>query len=148
MARSVSVPSGALRVSYAALPDNEDDGYFEFGDLIDNFQSYAKELYPSLRVANRWIGREDRVVLENRLVSFVVSEYNGVVALSVVANEGYENLAENFATKLKMNDLVGSFGIVLYSSGRFSNGEQMFSAVSVPNKGSLGLGYSSKEGWL
>ena len=109
-----------------------------------------KAKYPSLNKPSRprWVGNEGRVILENKLVSIVVSEYCGLVALSVVVEYGYGALAERFADKFDFGDVAGYFGQELVSGGRFSNGEQIFSAKGAPNKGELGLGYSSKEGWI
>lgn len=147
MARSVYVPSRAAQVVYASFEDDAD--YWE--DAVDNVVYALKAKYPSLEEPagrGRWIGNEGRVILENKLVSIVVSEYCGLVALSVVVEYGYGALAERFANKFDFGGAAGYFGQELVAGARFSNGEQMFSAKVGKNDGALGLGYSSKEGWI
>lgn len=146
MARSVYVPSRAANVVYASFEDDAD--YWE--DAIDNVAYDLMAKYPSLEKPSspRWVGREGRVILENKLVSVVVSEYCGLVALSVVVEWAYESFGYQFANKMDLDAVAGYFGRQLLAGGRFSNGEQMFVAKQGKNPGALGLGFSSKEGWL
>ena len=74
MARSVYVPSRAAEVVYADASWMEDS--FDWDDAIDNAVYALKAKYPSLEkpARDRWIGNEGRVILENKLVSIVVSE--------------------------------------------------------------------------
>lgn len=148
MGRSVSVPSEASDVAYASFEcDCEDDASYLFQDAIGNLREIAMKKYPSLSKADRWIGRENHVVLENRYCSITVSEYCGLVAVAIVPSAGY-SLSDSWCNKVNLQPLAECFGQALRSAGRFSNGEQMFNAISAPNKGSIGLGFSSKEGWL
>ena len=148
MARSVYIPSRAAEVAYADASWMEDS--FEFDDAIECAREALKAKYPSLEqpARDRWIGNEGRVILENKLVSIVVSEYCGLVAISAVVEYGYGALAERFANKIDLSPAANAFGDELIYRARFSNGEAIFDRKAGANKGEMGLGYSSKEGWI
>ena len=44
--------------------------------------------------------------------------------------------------------LLSQYGNALRRVGAFSNGEAFFQPVGGQQKGALGLGFSSKEGWI
>ena len=168
MSRSVATPYNAVKVAYAAFEPfdaDEDDGYDPylaseyFEDAVYNLIETARERYPSLEASSGWIDRENRVVLENALARVTVSEYNGLVAVAVVpkgdVNSYYTdevrtaNLAGRWCAKLDLSALAACFGTPLISRGYASNGEQFFTpAKKSENKGAMGLGFTSKEGWL
>ena len=142
MARSVSVPTGFQKVAYAAL--NDDDAY-DFA--VDDVRYSAKERYPSLRNCNEWLGREDRAILANDLAFITISEYNGLVAIASVP-ETRSKKALAWCEKVDLEKLAGYCGEVLRFKGRFSNGEAIFQPVSGKQQGAMGLGFTSKEGWI
>jgi hypothetical protein len=148
MARSVYIPSRAAEVAYADASWMEDS--YEFDDAVDCAIDALRAKYPSLEKpsGSRWIGNEGRVILENKLVSIVVSEYCGLVAISAVVEAGYGALAERFGNNIDLAPAAACFGDELVYRARFSNGEALFDRKAAPNKGELGLGYSSKEGWI
>lgn len=148
MARSVYIPSEAAAVAYADASWMEDS--FEFDDTVDCAIDALRAKYPSLEKPSRsrWIGNEGCVILENKLVSIVVSEYCGLVAISAVVEAGYGALAERFGNKIDLAPAAQCFGDELVQRARFSNGEALFDRKAGANKGELGLGYSSKEGWI
>lgn len=123
MSRSVSIPTGAIKVAYAALDDNADE--YAFDDNVDYLRFAGRRRYPSLRNCNEWVGREDRAVLANDLAFITVSEYCGLVAVCAVPKTDSKK-AIAWCEKAALNDLAGYFGDVLISKGRFSNGEQVF----------------------
>lgn len=148
MARSVSVPYNARTVVYSAI---EIEDSWEWEDLIENLVDALRARYPSLRGASGWIGREDRVILQNDLARVTVSEYCGLVAVCLVPNED-NPLADAWVNRIDagFRDTAGAaLGNELICVGRFSNGEAIYQPRRGPvTKGELGLGYSSKEGWL
>lgn len=123
MARSVSIPTGALKVAYADA--SEIDESWEFDEAISNIRWSATRRYPSLRRCNDWLGCEDRAILCNDLCFITVSEYCGLVAISAVPR-GDSKKAVAWCEKADLADLADYFGPVLISKGRFSNGEQVF----------------------
>lgn len=144
MGRSVSTPSEASVVVYASFEGDSDD----FNDCGDELQRLAMRKYPSLSRANRWIGRENHVVLENKHCSITVSEYCGLAAVAIVPGSGYGALSENWCDKVDLRPLADCFGPRLISMGRFSNGEQIFQPADGKQRGDLGLGFTSKCAWL
>lgn len=144
MSRSVSVPRNAAHVVYASL-NGEDFDEFEW--VTEDFRSAAIQAYPSLQRANRWLGREDHVILENERVSITLSEYNGLIAVALVPLEN-NPLAFHWCTQVNLAPLVQCFGPVLRRTGSASNGEAFFEPVDGKQRGELGLGFTSKEGWL
>lgn len=122
MARSVSIPTGAALVAYADASELDPD--FGWQDAINNLHWVAKKRFPSLAPCDRWIGREDRAVLENDLAFLTVSEYNGLVAVCIVPKD---KRGITWARKIRgIESLAECFGPALISNGRFSNGEQVF----------------------
>lgn len=117
MGRGVSYPQGA-EVLFADF-DEDDDGR-DFCDMLDNLKGVAQYRYPSLDSCDKWIGREDRAVLKNRLVYVGVSEYCGRVAVWVVPrDDAPQALAERFARQVNIKDLVACFGKPLQRAGYF-----------------------------
>ena len=159
MGRSVSVPSNAEQVAYATFEcEDAEDAQWMFDDCIENLQHEAKSKYPSLTPCDEWLGREDHAILENGHAYITVSEYCGLVAIAVVPKEHSEwytdtarlnNLTRHWCSKVDLAPLAECFGTRLISQGFFSNGEQVLRAANPEQtKGDLGLGFTSKEGWL
>ena len=105
MGRSVLTPTHSeldvfLNFEYPIVRDDEEEpvldrnGYEQIDDLslefewdyfVDSITETLKKKYPSLvEIENQWIGNECRVILGNHLVNVTISEYCGVVAVSIV----------------------------------------------------------------
>jgi hypothetical protein len=149
MARSVSTPSNAAQVAYASFSsEDEYAAQDDFDDAIAYLQEMAHAKYPSLSPSDRWLHREDHVVMENRRACITVSEYCGLVAVAVVPLDPDNALDVRWASQIDIRFLAECFGPRLISRGRFSNGEQMFAPADGVQRGEMGLGFTSKEGWL
>ena len=163
MGRSVSYPSGARVVTFKHFDDTvecevcDGDGHYDedgetidcvecggsgealcepdADDIIEDFRSHLKHLFPSVESADDWIGREDHVLAENKLARFGISEYCGLVAYWIVPrsfNEYYgdtdpsplsERWVDNIADKF-----VAAFG-ELTKVGSMSNGEGVYRQI-------------------
>ena len=148
MGRSVSVPRNAAYAAYQALSDECDGDDFSW--LVDDLRSVLKSAFPSVSESDRWAGREDRVIACNRHADFGISEYCGLVSVWVIPNED-SPLASAWVDKVEVKfraAVAGCFGQDLRKQGVFSNGEAIFQPVDGKQQGSMGLGFSSKEGWL
>lgn len=149
MSRSVSVPSGAAWVAYLMLPESEApvDLVEAWEDLESDLKSDLQQEFPSLSGSDFWLGREDRVILENRHAYLGLSEYNGVVALWAVPKDDHRTgrLSEQWTRSIekRVRNLALKGYKVLSSMGRCSNGEQVFSIAGEP-----GAVVTSKEGRL
>lgn len=129
---------------------------FEYG--LEDFQRQILEAFPSASTCDELLDREDHAIAENRFAYFGVSEYCGLIAMWVAAKEGpwygdpgWEALRDRWLSQVQQRfrkAANGCFGQGLYKVGTFSNGEAIFQPLSGQPKGAMGLGYSSKEGWL
>jgi hypothetical protein len=113
----------------------------DFDQLIDDFRSHLKTLFPSVEDADDWIGREDHVLAENKLARFGMSEYCGLVAYWIVPKEGtgprgeiyYSSdrdisaLSEHWVRKAS-DRFVAAFG-ELTKVGSMSNGEGVYRRI-------------------
>jgi hypothetical protein len=148
MARSVSIPSGALGVTFASfMRDSEEDVSFEFSKCIVEMQLCLMAKYPSLEPCSLWIGREDCAYLQNRFCSIGISEYNGLVAVWILPDEE-SNLAAIWCGRVDLNSAAECFGPRLNRMATFSSGEAFFQPADGQQRGPLGLGFTSQEGWL
>lgn len=159
MGRSVSYATGSQVVTYSYMEDEkcdecggtgamdgEDCEYCEDGFLVDNdgwrfeqlvedFRSHLKELFPSVEPADEWIGREDHVLAKNKLAKFGMSEYCGLVSYWIVRNDDWpydSDVSEAFSKRwiASIEDkFVKAFG-ELTKIGSFSNGEGVYRHIS------------------
>jgi len=95
--------------------------------IIDQFTTK----YPSLGTCDRWEGNEDRIFLENELIELGVSEYCGLVSVSMRAKDDfYSSEAGKLNLAARMADYVGKWmdaNIGDYNKvGTFSNGEGVY----------------------
>lgn len=150
MGRSVSFANDSEQVEYATFYA---DFEFEFDDCLCNLRDVAQRRYKSLSRCDEWLGREDHAVLENDHAYIGVSEYCGLVSIWVVPKgaDRYSDpsgLAIHWCNQIDLRPLANCFGQRLISRGMFSNGEQIFAPANGVQQGAMGLGFTSKEGWL
>lgn len=152
MGRSVSVPRGAASVVYEAC-EFEDSWGFE--EAIEDLRGCLMRAFPSVTEDDRWLDREDHVIASNRFAQFGVSEYCGLVSIWMVPVDN--DYADTHGIRDRWIESVdakfrkvasGCFGVGLNKLGTFSNGEAIFSPADGQQRGDMGLGFSSKEGWL
>lgn len=98
-------------------------------DVIEPYQDFLKEMFPSLSPCDEWLGREDHAVMENNLAYFGVSEYCGTVAYWAVPKEddynaGLTALAERWLDNISAK-FHGAFG-TMSRIGVMSNGEAVY----------------------
>ena len=155
MGRSVTTPSGTVYTSYAVLDD--DFEYDDFDWHTEDFQREMRRAFPSLTECDEWVGHEDHALLENAYAYIGVSEYCGLVAMWVCEkdldyrNEHLTGLRDRWLHQIqhKFRKVAQTcFGQALIKVGAFGNGEGFFAPINGQQQGALGLGYSSKEGWL
>ena len=155
MGRSVSTPRGTRHVFYLDWTLEEDElaelvadtieangleglcrhdkealtieiGSEAFEDLVEDTRYVLGDLFPSVYEADRWIGREDRVIAENRLAQFGVSEYCGLAAIWVVPSDDAPwQLAERWIDSVWPR-FEAKYPSRLGLAGRFSNGEAVY----------------------
>lgn len=134
MGRSVDYLNNALRVAYVTFEytfeDEDGDVVVDemaFDDLFGDIEWNLSKSFPSLNVVrDEWDGRETRIFLRNRLVEFGISEYFGLVSVSVrVYDEDYRGIAESWVNK-NWSKIEQSVGANVRKVGTLSNGEGVY----------------------
>lgn len=139
MGRSVDYLSNALKVyylSYEQYFENEDgqeifDDY-AFEVLFDNIKHEIKAKYKSFVVTDNFDGREVKIFLRNNIVEIGISEYCGLVSISIRnVNDEKIGLARNFINKIDKGilDILKQNGETLTKVGTFSNGEGVYERI-------------------
>ena len=126
MGRSVDYLNNAHKVFYTSFDGEEQ---YEWEDFFDNIQYGLKSKFPSLENCNKWDGRETKIFLENNLAEIGISEYCGLVSISIRAKEGKESIGENWIDKISSNfekTIRENCGETYRKIGSFSNGEGVF----------------------
>jgi hypothetical protein len=135
VSRSVSYLTNAELVLYAEAPKSEDENdQWLWDDVVSEFKATMCEAFPSLNECSAWGGREDHIILRNRLAEFAISEYCGLVAISARPTQSdYSGNTEALKSKwlrqagTKTRKAVRDcFGGTLALIGRASNGEAFF----------------------
>jgi hypothetical protein len=145
MSRSVSTHRHAVATVYLQPELHEEDDFDYF--LEDLKQNILPAIFPSLRECNRWMDREDHIIMESGRCEVSVSTYCGLVAVCLAPRDPDCGLdcgwcgqqAGKFESQLEKYFA----GCALHSMGCASNGEQFFTLASVP-----GSVVTSKEGRL
>lgn len=146
MSRSVAYLSGADAVAYLSGHELEDE--WQWAEFKEEITSRLCALFPSLTECSNWDGQETEIFLANAHAEIGISEYNGLVSISLraVEDDGYDNqFGLHAAWTERAADKFKSLGN-LTKVGSFSNGEAVFKTTNQPNHT-----YSSKEGlceWL
>lgn len=170
MARSVSIHKNSVQnvflhgisfgenIDYSDFDSEDEDveepsyDYFNFSEFIDDLRGVIQSRYPSFSDIDSWSHREDHEILENSHALVSVSEYCGLISVSLAFNEnsyesGKDTLAQNWCGQVADNFqkiVEKAFPEkALRKLGSFSNGEAVFAPVSRPD----GV-VSSKDGVL
>ena len=116
---------------------SEQDSQLMFDDFNEDLKTLLAEAFPSLTPDDKWLGREDKAILENTYAYFGWSEYCGLVAVWVAAKEpdyrastAWESMRDKWIASIekKFSKVVSkSWGTPLNKVGTFSNGEAVFS---------------------
>ena len=116
---------------------SEQDSQLLFYDFKEDLETLLKEAFPSLEPVTKWLGREDKAILENAYAYFGWSEYCGLVAVWVSfkepdyrASSAWCAMRDRWISSIEKRfaKTVGkSWGTPLTKLGTFSNGEAVFS---------------------
>ena len=131
MGRSVDYLSNATKVWYCNPTPME--FHEDWEDFMDNLIESLTYAFPSLHEPSRdrWDGRETKIILENANVEFGLSEYCGLVSLSVRPREDMDTwtpaLAERWINQVthKITEVIKAYN-GLKRVGGFSNGESIY----------------------
>lgn len=127
MGRSVNYLSNATKVYY--IFPHEDWDLF-----IEDISEGLKSVFPSLSDCDRWDNEETKIFLENQHTEIGVSEYCGLVSISLrpieVNYQNQEGLSERWIRSIdkKMVEFFKPYN-VSRKVGSFSNGEGVFEFI-------------------
>lgn len=135
MGRSVDYLTGAVERSYLSM-DSMDE--WEWYDFMEDLTNTLESMFPSMDRVERWDGSETRIFLANTMAEVGISEYCGMVSLSIRANQRTDHLTEAFmeawcskvwpsVDKMLAKHYPGS---VCVPMGTFSNGETVYRRAS------------------
>jgi hypothetical protein len=146
-------------VNHDAPDSEENGGYYDFDEFLEDLGNVVQEKYPSFTKLGKDSKEDERecfIVLENGAAQISVSEYCGLISVGLVPRAvdwGYDNSArvnamrQNWTAQIAANfkkHLHKRFSeSALISQGHASNGEQFFRPVNRP-EGCV----TSKEGTL
>ena len=133
MSRSVSKPPNSLFAFYFDVSEYDE---FQSNELAENLIDLLTENFKSLyNNSNQWLGREDLILVSNKLAYIGISEYCGLLCIWFVPRDDKENFhtvlgntwlqsIHNKAQKL-LSDYFGEKN-TLMRIGAFSNGETIY----------------------
>lgn len=131
MGRTVSTLHGSIIQLYADVSNVQDS--WEFEDLIDNIRYEIRAKYKSMKRSFNHEG-ENVIICENGLVEIGISEYCGLLSLSVRAKEGKVNpVAVRAAINMEqhLQKVLKEYTSGCYTlAGVFSNGEGVYSKIA------------------
>lgn len=136
MGRSVNYARNATAVAYIAQDEVEGDFTQEaWDDFKEDLTNILTDKFPSLKHCKHWEGNEVLFFLENGLCKIALSEYCGLVSVSLVPQDGdytNENLANAYCKKIKhsFHKVINEgYSNSLIKLGTFSNGEGVYELV-------------------
>lgn len=110
---------------------DDDQARDDWDDIVEHFRASVLRHYPSTWAADKWIGRENRVVAMNAHACFGLSEYCGCIAYWVVLRKdipmGEEGLAQGWFNQIETK-FEQRFA-TLTRLGTFSNGEAIYQRI-------------------
>lgn len=118
--------------------DYTDYDEYDWQDMIDNVSNDLRKKYLSLLNADKWIDRENHIILENNHIQISVSEYCGCGAFSIFVRPDIENywpyngnLARHWLEQniTGIKKIIAQYVHCLKRIGTFSNGEAVYEAV-------------------
>lgn len=131
MSRSVSYLSNANHVAY--INGNYIQNEYDWNNFKENITVRLQEMFKSLEEANRWDDNETHIFLENEHAEVGISEYCGLVSVSIRHKEydgyGYDQTGLHKHWVDVVADKFLSIG-ELRKVGTFSNGEGVYERVT------------------
>lgn len=145
MSRGVSYATGSVWKFYL-YSERDGETASDFGDMQEYWDDFVEGLqwvleskFKSLSKCCKWLGREDRAILENGHAYIGISEYCGTVCLWCVPKEwdgyrpGHQAIHDHWCSQIEGTvgkALLKSYpNSMMESLGHASNGEQFFRPV-------------------
>jgi hypothetical protein len=105
---------------------NDGDAANEWDGILSWVRDYLAELWPSLREAEGWVGNEVHVIAENSHTVVGISEYCGLISISLAPRYDRDDNALGEQWRKSISDkFLTSFG-EYRKVGTASNGESFY----------------------
>ncbi len=133
MGRSVSTHRNAYTTFFTTFDcEDEYDSQWEWDNFVEYIQDTLSEKYKSLRNADRWIDREDRIILENNVAEISISEYCGGVAICLAPRDTDNPLHEGWCGQVYkgFHNILNKHFQGYRKIGHFSNGEGVYEKIA------------------
>lgn len=132
MGRSVSTHRHAEATFYTHFDcEDEYDSQYEWDNFVECIQDMLKEKYKSFDECDRWMHREEHIILESQVAEVSISEYCGLVAICLAPRDPDNALHLGWCGQVSkgFHDVLGKHFNGLRKVGSFSNGEELFERV-------------------
>lgn len=131
MGRSVSYPSGSCERAFETVNFDEDDASWGAWDAYqEGIAVRGRSVAKSFRDCDKWVGRDDKAILENDFCYLGLSEYCGLVCIWLLPKDGDDYGDEQAGLREHwLQQIAGKFHKefgTLNKVGTFSNGEAVF----------------------
>lgn len=131
MGRSISTHRNAYTTFFTTFESEDDDSQWEWDNFVGCIQDILSTKYKSLRDADRWVDREDHVILENYVAEISISEYCGGVAICLAPRDTDNPLHEGWCGQVYkgFHEILNKYFQGYIRIGHMSNGEGVYQRV-------------------
>jgi hypothetical protein len=132
MGRSISTHRNAFATFYTQFEcEDEEDSSYEWENFVDYIREMLSNKYKSLSNVDRWVDREDHVILENSVAEISISEYCGGVAICLAPRDTDNPLHEGWCGQIcqGFHKLLNKHFQGYVKIGSMSNGEGVYQMV-------------------
>lgn len=132
MGRSISTHRNTYTTFYTQFEcEDAYDSSYEWENFVDCIKEMLSNKYKSLSNADRWVGRENHVILENSVAEISISEYCGGVAICLAPRDTDNPLHEGWCGRIYkgFHELLNKHFQGYVKIGNMSNGEGVYHKV-------------------
>lgn len=125
MGRSVNYLTNADAVYFHQLDEEEIQ---DFDLLLEDIREHVMYKYPDFEAVDEWEGREVNIILQSPLVEIAISEYRGVISLSVRTLEDADQAKASTWIEHFFKRAIAPWAKAR-KVGSFSNGEAVYEEI-------------------
>ena len=125
MGRSVNYLTNADAVYFHQLDEEEIQ---DFDLLIEDIREHVMYKYPDFEAVDEWEDRDVNVILQSPLVEIAISEYRGVISLSVRTLEDADQAKASTWIEHFFKRAISPWAKA-QKIGTFSNGESVYEVI-------------------
>jgi len=134
MGRSISTHRNAYTTFFTTFDYDDDEDYSQYAwdSFVNCVRDILSKKYKSLQNADRWVDREDHIILENSVAEISISEYCGGVAICLAPRDTDNPLHEGWCGQIYkgFHDILNKCFQGYHKIGCFSNGEGVYEKIA------------------